>query len=345
MLTVALDAEHTRQSAAGIARYARSLARELTAQGLANVIELGAGEVVPRGTLAKKFLTARQDFLWYPWLARRAARRQGADIYHVPLPRGPVSRTSLPFVVTVHDLVPIRFPETTTRWSRLYGQLTFRRILSAADRIIAPSQNTADDLATLAGVPADKIRVVPNGVDEIFFTQGSDKAPVAKPYVLFVGTPEPRKNLERLISAITLLRSRGMRERLMIVGTGGWGARAPVADTVEYLGGVTDEELLTLYAHASCLALPSLHEGFGLTALEAMAVGTPVVAANSGALPEVTGGAAVLVDPLNPAAIADGISQAIADRDSLVMRGRVRAREFSWKRTASLTAEVYRELL
>jgi glycosyltransferase involved in cell wall biosynthesis len=348
MLTVALDAEHTRQSEAGIARYARSLARELTAQGLATVIELGAGEVVPRGTIAKRLLTARQDFLWYPWLARRSARVRGADVYHSPLPRGPLTRSSLPFVVTVHDLVPVRFPETTTRWSRLYARLTFRRVLSAADRVIAPSQNTADDLATLGGVQPEKIRVVPNGVDRIFFGRPSDASPVEGPYVLFVGTPEPRKNLARLTAAMELLRSRGRNERLVIVGGGGWGALpagiAIDSERVKRIGRVSDEQLVSLYAHASCLALPSLHEGFGLPALEAMAAGAPVVAANSGALPEVTGGAAILVDPLDPASIADGIAQAIAEKDSLVARGRLRAGEFSWKKTAELTAQVYREL-
>ena len=345
MLTVALDAEHTRQSSAGIARYARSLARELTALGEVRVIELGGGDVVPRGTLAKRLLTARQDFAWYPWLARRAARERGADVYHSPLPRGPLTSGSPPFVVTVHDFVTIRYPETTTRWSRLYSAVTFRRVLQAADRIIAPSQDTADDLNALAGVSTEKIRVVPNGVDEMFFSQPPAKPATARPYVLFVGTPEPRKNLARLVSAMTLLRSRGFQERLVIVGAGGWGAAIPASADVEMLGRVSDGDLHSSYAHASCLALPSLHEGFGLPALEAMAAGTPVVAANSGALPEVTGGAAVLVDPLDLTSIADGIAEAIATRDSLVARGRVRAREFSWKKTAALTAQVYRELI
>jgi glycosyltransferase involved in cell wall biosynthesis len=162
---------------------------------------------------------------------------------------------------------------------------------------------------------------------------------------LFVGTPEPRKNLARLISAMTLLRSRGFRERLAIVGAGGWGAATTGSENVEMLGRISDADLHALYAHASCLVLPSLHEGFGLPALEAMAAGTPVVAANSGALPEVTGRAAVLVDPLDPTSIADGISEAMATKDSLIARGRVRAREFSWKKTAVLTAAVYRELI
>jgi glycosyltransferase involved in cell wall biosynthesis len=102
--------------------------------------------------------------------------------------------------------------------------------------------------------------------------------------------------------------------------------------------------LVALYANASCLAIPSLHEGFGLPALEAMAAGTPVVAGKTGALPEVIGDAGVLVDPLSATSIADGIARAIAERDALVAKGRVRARQFSWARTAALTAAVYREL-
>ena len=345
MLTVALDAEHTRQSAAGIARYAHALVQQLNAIRDTTVIELGAGDVVERGTLAKKLLTARQDLAWYPWLARRTARTLSADVYHSPLPRGPLTSGSPPFVVSVHDVVPVRFPETMTRWSRLYSAITFRRVLAAADRIIVPSQNTADDLNALARVPGDRIRVVPHAVDETFFSRPLAQPRLAKPYVLFVGTPEPRKNLARLISAMTLLRSRGLRERLVIVGAGGWGADLPASEHVQILGRVSDEELHSLYAQASCLALPSLDEGFGLTALEAMAAGTPVVAANSGALPEVTGRAAVLVEPLDPGSIADGISEAIESRESLIARGRVRAREFSWKKTAALTVAVYRELL
>jgi glycosyltransferase involved in cell wall biosynthesis len=164
------------------------------------------------------------------------------------------------------------------------------------------------------------------------------------PYVLFVGTPEPRKNLARLVSAMTILRERGFSEQLIVVGGGGWGDGIEAGPGIRRIGRVTDDELHTLYAHASCLALPSLHEGFGLPALEAMAAGTPVVAGRSGALPEVTGGAAVLVDPQSATAIADGLQRALAERDRLVPMGRARARDFTWDRAAALTAEVYREL-
>src|SRR5438132_2695020 len=136
MLTIALDAEHTRHSQAGIARYARSLSAAMRKLPELNVIELGGGNIVPRGTLQKKLLTARHDLLWYPLLARRKAADVGADIYHSPLLRGPLTRGWPPFVMTVHDLVPVRWPETMPRWHRIYTRSELRRLLNAADRII-----------------------------------------------------------------------------------------------------------------------------------------------------------------------------------------------------------------
>lgn len=344
MLTIALDAEHTRHSQAGIARYTRSLAAALRKLPDIRVVELGGGNLVPRGTIQKKLLTARHDLLWYPFLARRNSARLGADIYHSPLLRGPLRKGRPPFVMTVHDLVPILWPETMPRWHRIYTGRLMHRMLVAADRIIAPSQDTANDLNTLLGVSSDKIRVVPNGVDQVFFEKTSHPR-VNGPYVLFVGTPEPRKNLAQLVAAMTILRQRGFAEHLKVVGSGGWGDGITNTIGIQNVGRVTDDELHTLYANASCLAFPSLHEGFGLPALEAMAAGTPVVAGNAGALPEVTGEAAVLVDPRSPTSIADGISTAIGDRDRLVSSGRARARDFTWERAASLTAAVYRELV
>jgi glycosyltransferase involved in cell wall biosynthesis len=309
------------------------------------IIELGGGEVVGRGTVRKKLLTARQDLVWYPFQARRTAGRLGADVYHCPLLRGPLYRGRPPFVMTVHDLVPLRWPDTMPAWHRWYTARVLTKILDAADRIITPSQDTADDLHSLLRVASEKIRVVPNGVNPEFFAGAGEPRPSIAPYVLFVGTPEPRKNLARLVSAMLLLRARGYREDLVVAGAGGWGNTIPRSPVVRCVGRVSDTELHVLYSQASCLALPSIHEGFGLTALEAMAAGTPVVAGRTGALPEVTGGAAVLVDPQSVTDIADGIERAISERDRLVPLGRSRALEFTWTRAASLTAAAYRELV
>jgi glycosyltransferase involved in cell wall biosynthesis len=231
-----------------------------------------------------------------------------------------------------------------TPWSRLYGRATLKRVLRAADLVTVPSNDTANDLATMLGMDASRIRVVWNGVDRIFFSPAMDDAPVSGPYALFVGTPEPRKNLGRLVEAMGVLRKRGLPHRLVIAGSGGWGNVRIASPHVELAGRVSDKQLVSLYAHAACLALPSLHEGFGLPAVEAMAAGTAVVAGNSGALPEIVGNAGVLVDPYDVEAIASGIERAIEERDNLVTEGMRRVRQFSWDRAAETMVGIYREL-
>jgi glycosyltransferase involved in cell wall biosynthesis len=301
--------------------------------------------VLERGTIGKRLTTARQDFYWYPYAGRRAAARAGADVYHCPTPRAPVTRGRPPLVVTVHDLVPVLFPDTMTPWSRLYARATTSRVLEAADVIVVPSHDTANDLTSHLGVSSDRIRVVWNGVDPVFFSEPPAESPITGTYVLFVGTPEPRKNLPRLVEAMASLRSRGLPHRLVVAGGGGWGHVRLDPEAVHIVGRVSDADLLALYAHADCLALPSLHEGFGLPAAEAMAAGTPVVAGARGALPEVVGNAGVLVDPYDVNAIASGIESAIADRDRLAEAGRARARQFSWDAAAESMVSIYRELL
>jgi len=302
---------------------------------------------VTRGTWRKKILTARQELLWYPWQGRRRAAACGANVYHCPTLRAPITRGRPPLVLTVHDLVPVLFPETMSTWSRWYTRATLRSVIDAADVIVAVSHNTANDLNRLLRVPPERIRVVWSGVDEIFLagpSARSTRAPVELPYVLFVGTPEPRKNLLRLVEAMRELSSRGRRERLVIVGSAGWGKVGVGSDDAEWLGVISDEQLANLYANASCLVLPSLYEGFGLTAVEAMAVGTPVVAARVGSLPEVTGDAAVLVDPYDSRSIAAGIERAILDRGKLIALGKERAKQFRWDKTAAAMADIYREV-
>lgn len=344
MITVAIDAEHTRQTGAGTARTFRSLLEALRNLDDVTPIVLGGGPLLERGTIRKRLTTARQDFIWYPWLGRHRAAATGADVYHCPTPRAPLTRGKPPLVVTVHDLVPVLFPETMTPWSRLYSRATMKRVLRSADIVTVPSNDTANDLVSLLGFDAARVRVVWNGVDAIFFSEAASARPIVEPYVLFAGTPEPRKNLPRLIEAMKVVRQRGFPHRLVIAGDRGWGDVRIQSDFVDHMGRVQDERLLSLYAHSACLALPSLHEGFGLPAVEAMAAGTPVVAGAKGALPEVVGNAGVLVDPYDVDAIATGIERAISERERLVAAGRARAAQFSWPKAAESMAAIYREL-
>jgi glycosyltransferase involved in cell wall biosynthesis len=345
ILTAAIDATHLRQSEGGIARYIRGLVTGLRARDDVNVIELGGGPREKRGTLRKKMLTAGLDLVWYPWLGRSRAAALKADVYHCPAPRGPLFRGRLPVVMTVHDLVPFLFPDTMTRWSRWYSLATHRRMAALADRIICDSHDTARDVVELLGVPDNRIHVIPLGVDPYFFEPLAESEAPPTPYILFVGTQERRKNLERLEDAVGELRRRGFPHELVLAGADAWGDVRIGKSFVRQVGRVSDTQLRRLYADAACLAIPSLHEGFGLPALEAMAVGTPVVAGRAGALPEVTGGAAVLVDPRDTVDIANGLERAISAGSAEREARRRHAALFTWEKTAAATCAVYRELV
>jgi alpha-1,3-rhamnosyl/mannosyltransferase len=211
------------------------------------------------------------------------------------------------------------------------------RVLRAAQRVIAVSEFTRRELVDTLDVPPDKIRVIPNAVEEVFTRNGPS---ADGDYVLAVGTLEPRKNLERIATAA---QRAGLE--LRVVGARGWGGVDVPANGVRWLGEVHDDELARLYRGARCFAYASLYEGFGIPVLEAMACGTPVVTSRGGGTEEVADGAAVLVDPLDPADIASGIERAVLRRDELVPRGLERARAFSsWGAVADATVEVYREL-
>ena len=324
-MRVAVDTSPLAQTRAGTARYLRGLLGELERRGDVAVKRLAFGGSRRAASLAR-------DVVWYPVrLARVAA---GVDVLHCPTYRGPL-RSHVPVIVTVHDLAVLRHPDAFNRWSRLYGPRVIPRVLRAARRVIAVSEFTRRELVELLAVPEERIRVIPNGVDDTFTADG----PAADGnYVLAVGTLEPRKNLPRLVEA-----ARRVGVELRVVGERGWGGVDVVGDGVRWLGRVPDDELASLYRGARCVAYPSVYEGFGLPVLEAMACGAPVVTSRGGATEEVADGAAVLVDPRDSAEIAAGIERAILDRDELTRRGRDRARGFTWAGVAEATLDVYRE--
>jgi glycosyltransferase involved in cell wall biosynthesis len=255
--------------------------------------------------------------------------------------------TSLPMVATLHDVAFLRHPEFFTK----HGNAIFRRSLdilrTRRAQILCSSQATVDDCLD-AGFASEMLHHVPLGVIAQIVTD-SDKIRVQQRYdlpgefVLFVGTKEPRKNLSRLIDALSTLRD---APPLVVAGMDGWGddGMSPAHD-VRAIGFVPSADLPALYALSSVFAFPSVWEGYGLPVLEAMAHGAPVVTSRGTSTEEVAGGAAVLVDPLDVASIADGISRALAEADALRRMGRERANELPWARTAELTAEVYKSTL
>jgi len=327
-MRVGLDLSPLTQTRAGTARYLRGLLAELERTAGIELERFAFGGSSRAATLAR-------DTWWYLGALPRRSRAARLDVLHCPTFRAPLT-TPVPLVVTVHDLAVLRHPETFNRWTRGYSRLLVPRVVRAAARVIAVSSFTKEEVVRLIGLPEAKVRVVPNAVGEPFTAEG----PAADgEFVLAVGTLEPRKNLARLVEA-----ARRSKLELRVVGARGWQGVQVGGDGIRWLGEVDDAELARLYRGALCLAYPSVYEGFGIPVLEAMACGTPVVTSAGGGTREVADGAAVLVDPLDPGAIAAGIQEAIVRRDELRALGRERAARFTWRAAADATVDVYREV-
>lgn len=338
-MRVAFDGVVFTQSRAGSARVARGIldALPLSAPEI-EIVQLGAAGFSGRGSARQKASAVRQDLAWYGDGLARAARRAGADLLHCPTFRAPLRRARLPVVATVHDLAVLREPGWFPVWSRTYGQRLMPRAIRLADRVVCVSQATARDVSGLLGVPDGRLRVVPNGIDAVF-SEPAGPSPVEGAYILFVGTPEPRKNLERLSAAVSILLRDGRPERLVLAGADGWGDVAlPAQERLVQLGRVADSTLRDLYAHAGCVAYPSLWEGFGLVAGEALATGCPIAASDIPALREVAGNDAEYCDPRSVPSIADALRRAL-DGPRPAPR-----RELTWESAARSLADVWREL-
>jgi glycosyltransferase involved in cell wall biosynthesis len=298
----------------------------------------------------------------YPeWAAARRPALPEAlgslDVIHSPLPAAvPPVRAGQTLVVTVHDVAFLVHPRVfPSRWRAMY-RAGLRRIVRSADAVIAVSRHTAEDLVRHRRVDAGRIHVVPLAAS--LPKTGSDvgqtlaRLKVHGPYLLFVGTLEPRKNVVRLVRAYRRLAARGMPHSLVLAGPLGWGAR-PLLDElaqegpgeVVLTGATTALDLDALYRGAAVFVYPSLYEGFGLPVLEAMARGTPCVVSSTSSLPEVAGEAAVPVDPRSTGALVEAVERVLGD-ERLAARlrdaGLARAAAFSWEETARRTLEVYK---
>jgi glycosyltransferase involved in cell wall biosynthesis len=329
-LRVGVDTSPLALTRAGTARYLESLLEQLERDNGLEVVRYHFGAGGRPARIAR-------DVGWYLAALPVLARRDGVDVLHCPTFRAPV-RSPLPLVVTVHDLAVLRHPEAFNRWARNYGRLTLPRVARSATAVIAVSEFTKGEVVELLGVAPERVHVVQHGVARPFGPEG----PAADgDYVLAVSTIEPRKNLARLLDGFRRATLDGTE--LRIAGARGWGDVRIEAEGVRWLGEVGDDELARLYRGARCLVYVSLYEGFGLPILEAMACGTPVVTTAWGACAEVAGDAAVLVDALDPEAIATGLAEALGRREEFVAKGLERAGEFTWERAAHETAEVYRK--
>lgn len=268
--------------------------------------------------------------------------------------------TNLPLVSTIHDLAIVRFPETAHPKILAMHQRSWQVLKERRAHIIAVSQATKNDIVNLIGIPASRVHVVyealPIETKLIADSISEEKADAIKnkfalhhKYLLFVGTREPRKNLERLIEAWLPL---AKEYQLLIAGEAGWDdssrlMSAAPAGQLRFLGKVSDQVLSMLYAEAEALVYPSLYEGFGLPILEAFHHGTPVVTANVSSMPEVAGNAAELVDPLSVEDIRRGITTIINETPEhqkiRLQKMIIRLHSFSWQKVAEDTIEVYQQ--
>lgn len=260
-----------------------------------------------------------------------------------------------PMVVTIHDMTFDLFPESHEPIKRLYFPFMIRRAVKRANKVLVDSESTANDLDRLIPGSAEKTvvahlaartlsvkRVSPN----LDVHSPSQENPTSGPYVLFIGTLEPRKNLYRLLQAWKQLSVDARFEyRLIVVGVKGWMVEQLEQqgnDNVEFVGHVPDHHLQAYLRGASCFVYPSLYEGFGLPVIEAMAAGIPVLTSNVGATREIARDAAVLVDPMSAKGIEDGLRKLLTDpnlRQQMSEAGIKRAGEFSWEVTSKLTLD------
>jgi glycosyltransferase involved in cell wall biosynthesis len=372
---VAIDIR--RMTEFGIGTYMRNVVRTLARLDRENKYFLigSPTKVAECGPLPGNFhaiaLATRDDTVKGNLEFRAIVRRLGCDLAHIPhlywIPRG----LPCPYVITVHDLLEHMYAarDGSSLRRSLHFHLT-RRVLGRAARILAVSQFTKNEIEKIFRIPEERIEVVYNAIDERFLhghASDSDREMIAEryqvtyPFVLYAGAIRPHKNVVRIIEAFSALKTQLEKEgqllelKLIVIGDDLSShprlrrtvIRSGVQNDVRFLGFVPIEVLRIFYDVAKAFVFPSLYEGFGLPPLEAMAHGTPVVASNTSSIPEVTGTAALLVNPENVFEIERGLQRALLDpalRERMKQRGYEQAKRFSWMSSVARILEIYREV-
>jgi alpha-1,3-rhamnosyl/mannosyltransferase len=309
-----------------------------------------AGRVRTTGGLATLALSNYTPLPVLDWVTR------GAEVFHASvLVRHPPRRARL--TATVHDLTGFLMPELHPR-ANLAAEASFAQLARRADRLIAVSESTRADAVRVLGIAPEKIATIHSGIADAFFDPPVESVNevrrrygLQRPFVLFVGTIEPRKNLDLLLDAFESL-PLPLREQysLVVAGPVGWRSERTVSRLrmVRYLGYIPEPDLAPLTAAAEVFVYPSLYEGFGFPVAQAMAAGVPVITSNVSSLPEVAGNAALLVDPRSQNELHAALARLLTSpelRFSLAAAGRERARAFRWETCAARSIQFFREVL
>ncbi len=359
-MRVLLDAHMLGQREGGNETYVAGLLDGFAELGptAAQITALYSPGYTPRpGPHAAAQLADRSDVRRLLFALPVAARRSAADVVHVTY-NAPFQLTGAT-VVTVHDVIYRRYPAYFSPRVRLLLNTLLPLSMRRADLVITDSEASRHEIAHYYPAVAEKVRVVPIAAGPVASTPpdvaAAESLTGGRPFVLAVGTLQPRKNIARLVEAYIRLRQAGVTDaRLVVVGQAAWqsspiqrmAAESPFAGDIIFPGYLDDATVAALYRRCTAFVYPSLYEGFGLPVLEAMACGAPVITSNLSSLPEVAGDAALLVDPHSVEAIGTALAQLIERpelRAELRRRGAQRAAQFSWERTARGVLEVYHE--
>ena len=357
MLRVGFEETGLELDSTGTARAIRELRAALERRSDVELVPLAHPGARDGASRVRRGLA--REGLWLPFGLPRAAHRLRLDVLHCAIWLAPAFGTrGVPLAVTVHDALALEHPEWFTRANVLQQRHVLGPALRRADVVLTPSSASAAAVERAFGVPAERVAVAPLGVDARF-SPGAPPPGMAErlgldgPWILTVGTLQPRKNLEGALAAFELLHASGLPHRLAVAGARGWGEdellrrleASPAASAIRLLGRVSDEDLVGLYRGAGVLLFPSRGEGFGVPAAEAMACGTPVVAADRGSLPEVVGDGGLLADPDDPEALAAATRETLARSEELSAAALRRAQAFSWDRCAELTVAAYADAI
>jgi glycosyltransferase involved in cell wall biosynthesis len=285
-------------------------------------------------------------------------RRLRPDLVHFTNYLAPIA-SGIPYVVSFHDMTLRLFPQLHTLKKRLLTASLLPTVARGARLVLTPSESSRQDVIRLLGLDPGRVRMIPYAAPDEFrpATEGPDALKeygIRPPYLLYVGTVEPRKNLPRTLHAFTQIAASVPDVQFVIAGQSGWdhgaaqhaAARPELRSRVLFLGYVREEHLPLLYTHATAFVYPSLYEGFGFPVVEAMACGTPVLTSLSSSMAEIAAGAAMLVDPLDEKSIGASMVALLTDgalRAELRTKGLARVAQYSWERTARETVAAYRE--